>query len=277
MLANNKQLSRLAALIVGVFGMTALSCLADSVKVFPEAWQTLEPGAPPERNLRIELVEKGGRGSKVEIGDLVQLHLKSFWGEPEKTWRDRGEWWIWIGFRGKKETPFYSYLPNIAKSLVGMEEGSLLRILDAEPGWISAGKLKVNPLGDFEYYDWRMHQTKFSEIYVPTDAGYSQLEIKRVCKGKAQYRTLRLYDDSLIQRCSWAPISCEMTKEPREAWMDEAKIEAVCSDGKLAVFQYGPVPSSNGKEWRGPVNPENYFNAWEKEAWKKLPVGVQLK
>lgn len=58
--------------------------------------------------------------------------------------------------------------------------------------------------------------------------------------------------------------------------MDEAKIEAVCSDGKLAVFQYGPV-MTRGKEAYGPVNPGNYFEPWQTEAWKKLPVGVQLK
>lgn len=54
-------------------------------------------------------------------------------------------------------------------------------------------------------------------------------------------------------------------------------IEAVCSDGKTATFQYGPIPSRNGKPWIGPVNPENYFIPWEKAAWEKLPVGVQLK
>ena len=86
-----------------------------------------------------------------------------------------------------------------------------------------------------------------------------------------------MFDDSWVQKCTWAPISCEMTKAPREAWMDEARIEAVCSDGKTATFQYGPIPSRNGKPWIGPVNPENYFIPWEKAAWEKLPVGVQLK
>lgn len=68
-----------------------------------------------------------------------------------------------------------------------------------------------------------------------------------------------------------------MIDSPREGWVDEAKIEAVCSDGQTATLQYRPVASRNGKEWRGPVNPENYFNPWEEAAWNKLPAGVQLK
>ncbi len=68
-----------------------------------------------------------------------------------------------------------------------------------------------------------------------------------------------------------------MTKTPREAWIDEANIEAVCSDGKTATFQYGPIPLRNGKQWNGPVNPANYFEPWIKNAWNQLPVGVQLK
>ncbi len=269
-----------AGFLLGVVAMSLLGiCKADSVQVFPEPWQVLEPGTPPEYRPKVEILSRG-IGSPIVPGDLVQIHILHQ-SPGQQDWIDRGEWWTWIGFRLEIETSFYSYAPEVASALVGMAQGSVFKFLEAKKGVGSgpqyAGKLYANVFGDPEYYGWRKTNTKFATLYASVGNGTTSFEIRRICKGKAQYRTVRLFDDSWVQKCTWAPISCEMTKAPREAWMDEARIEAVCSDGKTATFQYGPIPSRNGKPWVGPVNPENYFIPWEKAAWEKLPVGVQLK
>ena len=269
-----------AGFLLGGGAMSMLGiCKADSVQVFPEPWQVLEPGTPMAKHPQLKVLLEGS-GRQIEPGDLVQLRVSD--QAPDKiAWRDRGDWWLWIGFVSFKETNFYAYEPAVANALIGLKEGSVFEFTEAKEGIGSgpqyAGKMYLNVFGDTQYYRWRKTTTGFVTLYVSDTSGLSKFEVRRVCKGKAQYRTVRLFDDSWVQKCTWAPISCEMTKAPREAWMDEARIEAVCSDGKTATFQYGPIPSRNGKPWIGPVNPENYFIPWEKAAWEKLPVGVQLK
>ena len=265
-----------AGFLLGVVAMSLLGiCKADSVQVFPEPWQVLEPGTPPEYRPKIEVLTQG-TGGVVEVGDFIQISERYFFFDKNELGKER-DWWLWMGFKSEAESSFFATNPAMRSSFLGLREGSTIRFLENRDGIIKAGELYINPLGDPRYYSWRKFKNDYGKISIPSVSGYSTVEIKRVCKGKAQYRTVRLFDDSWVQRCTWAPISCEMTKAPREAWMDEARIEAVCSDGKTATFQYGPIPSRNGKPWVGPVNPENYFIPWEKAAWEKLPVGVQLK
>lgn len=262
--------------IMGLVAMSIASfCNAESVRVFPEPWQVLEPGKPVEKPLKIEIVAKG-EGAIIEQGDLVQI-IKKSWSIDQNEYINEKDWWLWIGFRTQQETTFFTDEPRIRSALLGINEGTSLKFVEAKGNWVSAGKLRSNPLGDPADYSWRKNVRSFSEVYIPSKSGYSLIEIKRVCKGKAQYRTVRLFDDSSVERCTWAPIHCEMSNTPREGWIDEAMIEAVCQDGKTATFQYGPVASRNGKEWSGPINPANYFAPWINAAWNKLPVGVQLK
>ena len=265
-----KSLLKFTTLIAlfGIGGCDYLGTFPKSIREFPEPWQVLEPGKPAKDALKIEVVE-AGHGPKIDEGDLVEIHMKTFWGTPEKTWRDRGSWWLWIGFRSKADTPFYDYLPRATSSLVGLNQGTSLRFLEAESNWISAGKLRTHPLGDPEYYSWRKNVREFWDIYVPTESGYSLIEIERVCKGQAKYRTVRLFDDSPVQICSGA--NCRVSRGISEAWVEEARIDAVCQDGKKASFQYGPVGD------RGHSSLHGYFDRWFLEAWDKLPVGVQLK
>lgn len=272
---------RWMGLILGVMAMTmTISCKADSVQVFPEPWQVLKPGKPPENRPTLEILDKG-RGAVIEPGDLVQIELKTKWGKPTPSWQSDGDWWLWIGFQDRKSTDFFAEEPWLASAMIGQRQGSILAFIEnGKPGRDKeiAGVLRVNPIGDSKHYGWRKGskgQPIF--VYISGHETPSTVEIKRVCKGKAQYRTVRLFDDSYVQRCTWAPLHCEMTKTPREGWIDEAKIEAVCSDGKVATFHYGPVASRNGKQWSGPVNAGNYFDRWITAAWDKLPVGVQLK
>lgn len=267
------------AWLAAAAGMAAMSaagvCRAENVQVFPEPWQDLDPGKPSETRPKIEIVAEGSGGA-IEPGSLVQISTK-FWSAKEGKFYSTDDWWLWMGFNSQKETAFFSSNPAQRSALLGLKVGGAIKYLEEIDNTLEVGKLFINPIGDPAYYSWRKGRKDFGRIFTPYESGYTLVEIKRVCKGKAQYRTVRLFDSSYVQRCTWAPLHCEMTNTPREGWIDEAKIEAVCSDGKTAIFQYGPVASRNGRQWSGPVNPANYFDPWITATWDKLPVGVQLK
>lgn len=253
-----------------------------NIQEFPEPWKTLEPGKPLEKFPRFEVVTQGG-GKGVEPGDLVQLQLR-LWLADKKIWLDRGDWWLWTGFRSAKETAFYSYAPELSSALVGLRQGSSLKFLEGlevteryNQGLTLDKHIELypHPLGDHKYYSWKKNVTDFMSLHAATQSNapnYQLIEIKRVCKGQAQYRTVRLYDDGPYR--VWRGLDTFVSHEPREIWVDEAKIEAKCQDGRKAIFQYGPLGSSSGGKWRVPF--QGYFDKWFSEAWDKLPVGVQF-
>lgn len=254
------------------------------IKEFPEPWQTLDPGKPPEKLPKIEILEQGG-GAIIEPGDLVQLHIRD-WSPRQNGWREMGDWWLWIGFKSQKETAFFSIELDVAGTTVGLRQGSALRFLEGKevtkatpqgPVIDRSGQIQLSPspFGDHRYYSWRKNTQDFLALSELSNSGYfSVLTIKRVCKGPLQYRTVRLFDDSPI-RASSGGFGTRIVRDPREAWIDEARIEAKCNDGKTAVFQYGPTGSYNGKRGRSPVM--GYFDDWLRDAWQKIPRGVQLK
>jgi hypothetical protein len=261
-----------AAMLLGLPGVA----YAKNIQEYPEPWQILDIGKPPS-NFPTTQIVKPGIGVVIEQGDLVQVNLRTKWGKPEPTWISDGDWWIWIGFRDQEETNFFNPQKGLATALVGQRQGSLLEFTaNGNPSmqpWI-AERLVTIPIGDPKQYSWRKGQENKS-VFAHTSVHRtpSVIEVLRVCKGKAMYRTIRLFDDGPVQVCSG--LSCRTSVEPREAWIDEAKIEASCSDGRIATFQYGPVGSRNGKEGRSPVM--GYFDQWIHDAWEKIPKGVQLK
>lgn len=67
-----------AGFLLGVVAMSLLGiCKADSVQVFPEPWQVLEPGTPPEYRPKIEVLTQG-TGGVVEVGDLSKFRNATF-------------------------------------------------------------------------------------------------------------------------------------------------------------------------------------------------------
>jgi hypothetical protein len=192
---------------------------------------------------------------------------------------------LWIGFKSREATAFHSVEPDMAGAVVALPQGTALRFLEGKEvrklisGVSSVDRsghlqLSPNPLGDPGYYSWRKNTKNFVAVSGNSTTGYfERVEIKRVCKGPLQYRTVRLFDDSPVQVCSG--LNCYTSHEPREAWIDEARIEAKCNDGKTAKFQYGPTGSYNGRSGRSPVR--GYFDDWLRDAWQKIPRGVQLK
>lgn len=263
-----------SALVLGMWGCDAFSNYPKKIQEFPEPWRNIDPGEPPSVVPRVEVLTQG-QGVAAESGDLVQIRVIDWFADVSQ-WHDFGDWWILIGFNSPKETPFFSLSPTIAGGVLGQRQGSRLRILDPSPnpsdhGFL--GELRPNPFGDKTYYSWRKNTNEFLTPSPPKPlGGYSVLEIKRVCKGQSKFRTVRLFDDSPVR--IWRGVDSYVSKEPREAWIDEAKSEAVCQDGRKVTFEYGPTGSHNGKVGRSPV--QGYFDNWLRDAWDKVPKGVQF-
>lgn len=262
-------------LALGMLGCDVLRSYPKKIQEFPEPWKALDPGKPRERFPTPRVITEGG-GPTIAPGDLVQLHIRSKSQVPGRLWNDWGNWWIWIGFRTQSDTSFFSTEPRTASALVGLRQGAVLEFIEAgdQPGTDSsiAGTLLANVFGDPQNYFWRKGSRGDANIYVTTAGTPSPIEIKRVCKGQTKYRTVRLFDDSPVQVCSG--LNCRTTTEPREAWIDEARSDAVCQDGKKVSFQYGPVGSRNGREGRSPKR--GYFDEWLRDAWDKIPRGVRF-
>lgn len=264
---------KLAVTLIAVFGLGGCDYVGSfpkNIREFPEPWQVLEPGNPVENAPKVEIVTQGG-GATIEPGDLVQIS-DGFFSYELNGVKNETEWWLWVGFRAQSDTAFYSSNPAQRAALLGLKHGAVVKFLEYRDNPIFAGELYVNPIGDPKYFSWRKHVNDYGKISLPRESGYSLVEIKRVCKGQAQYRTVRLFDDSPVQICSG--INCRVSTEEREAWVDEARIDAVCQDGKKVNFQYGPIGSSNGKAGRSPKR--GYFDEWFHAAWSKIPEGVQF-
>lgn len=262
-------------LVLGMLGCDAVSSYPKKIQELPEPWKVLEPGTPRVRFPTPRVITEGG-GPVIGSGDLVQLHIRSKSQIPGRLWNDWGNWWIWIGFMASEETNFFSIEPRTASALVGVHEGSTIEFVDGDDGSGKspeyAGLLKPNIFGDADYYAWKKNVRGDVSIYVSSYSTPSTVEIKRVCKGQTKYRTVRLFDDSPVQVC--AGLNCRITNEAREAWVDEARIDAACQDGKKVSFQYGPIDSRNGKTGRSPKR--GYFDEWLRDAWDKVPAGVQV-
>jgi hypothetical protein len=89
------------------------------IEVTRGPWRVLDPGQPVEP-LEFEVVEEGN-GAVIEPGDLVQVSLQKLRKDNQLGQRV-DDWWIWIGFRTKKETPFHSVHLKLASVFVGLRE-----------------------------------------------------------------------------------------------------------------------------------------------------------
>ncbi|GHU27977.1 hypothetical protein AGMMS50256_09020 [Betaproteobacteria bacterium] len=247
------------------------------IEVTYEPWQVLDPGRAVENPLKFEVVQEGG-GAVVEAGDLVQLTLQ--WRSAQRRDYDhKSDWWIWVGFRTEKETPFHSNDPRLVSAFVGLKEGEGVKFLESPRRNESAGNVYINPFGSYNYYAGSKsgHSDKSMAIPVPTgpQSGSMTVRIKKVFKGQLKYRTVHLYDGTWYESCTWwggesRKVGCEIIKTPREGWVDEARYDGVSADGKKATFQYGPVETHKEK-WTG-----GDMRGWPRDEWKKLPIGVQV-
>jgi hypothetical protein len=248
-------------------------------------------------------VVEEGTGPVVEPGDLIQVSLWYWSNKDNRLERRDINRWIWVGFRTKEETPFYSIGPNFVSTFVGLKEEGIIKFLrEYDPGedrpreykMKVPGQLYLNPFGATRsiwretigkkeeniyiphdaYYFTEVGQENPKTTYVPAAPGYTVVHIKKVFKGQLRYRTTRLYDDTWIHYCyNW--FSCKFINDSREGWVDDARYDGVSSDGRKATFQYGPV-ATPGRRWKRPGSVP-LGEKWTRSEWKSLPVGVQVK
>jgi hypothetical protein len=228
-------------------------------------WQVLDPGKPVEKPLKFEVVQEG-TGAMVEPGDLIWVSMW-FWSRENDVIEQRDDnWWIWVGFREKEETPFHSIDSSLLSAFIGQREGGGVRFTESPSQNISAGKVYTNPFGSYSAYSWGKSKSK--TIYIPCSSGYTIVYIKKVFKGQLKYRTTHLYDGTWFLRCRWF-VTCEYVNSPREAWYDDARYDGVSADGRQATFQYGPVATPGTGRAGG-------MRGWDYDEWKSLPKGVQV-
>jgi hypothetical protein len=98
------------------------------IEVTRGPWQVLDPGqsvdpGQPLDPLKFEVVQEGS-GPIVEPGDLIQISLW-WWSNENNTLEQRNnDWWIWVGFRTRDETPFYALChPRLVGAFIGQREG----------------------------------------------------------------------------------------------------------------------------------------------------------
>jgi hypothetical protein len=92
------------------------------IEVTRGPWQVLDPGKAVALPLKFEVVQEG-RGAVIEPGDLVQISMW-FWSPENNSIEQRDDdWWIWVGFRTNKETPFHSIDTRLASVFIGLKEG----------------------------------------------------------------------------------------------------------------------------------------------------------
>ncbi|MDR0575998.1 MAG: hypothetical protein LBI87_00280, partial [Candidatus Accumulibacter sp.] len=216
----------------------------DPIQVTRGLWRVLDPGKPVEP-LKFEIVEEG-TGAVVEPGDLILVSMWHWSPESNEIEQRDDDWWILVGFRTEKETPFHSINPRLVSAFVGLKEGGGIRFFEFPESPVRSiyvGEVHINPFGSYSRYansKGGYSNSTSRLIYTPTSSGYTVVHIKKVFKGQLKYRTTHLYDDSWFHRCyNW--FSCEYTNTPREALCDDALYEGVNADGQRATFQYGPV------------------------------------
>jgi hypothetical protein len=276
---------------VWINGLLALAVLVfwymfyRPIEVTRGPWQVLDPGKPVEP-LKFEVAQEGS-GPVVEPGDLIQVSLKA-WLTRQKRVEDNGNYWIWVGFRTERETPFHTinydfsgYRLNntrLVSAFVGLKEGAKIKFLESPSQSIYAGHVFLNPFGDSGYSRRRDARGESRMIYIPTSSGYTVVHVEKVFKGQLKYRTTHLYNDTWFFRCYNFLSKCEYSNTPREGWVDDARYDGVSADGKRATFQYGPV-ATPGIEWIKPGGDRDTMSVadgWVRNKWRSLPVGVQV-
>lgn len=247
------------------------------IEVKPGPWEDVSPGGPPRPQLNVKVrILSPGQGRKVEVGDLVRLAVKGKFTDGD--FHPVGEFWVWIASRHDENTYVYPNREGFAALLLDLRAGDVITFDDANnplKDKHAVDSLPANPIGDVNYFNsW-----KNGGRVVLKDAqtsSQSLVEIVSTCKSKVQHRTVHLFDDSAIFACGGLSISCGFASSSREGWVEEGRIEAQCPDGSVATFRYGPK-GVRIKEWSGPVNPYNYFQAWVLKEWmQKTPAQVQL-
>jgi hypothetical protein len=277
--------------------MLLMTCLAGLAGCSPAGqlevsygeWEVLPFGVPPpdgrDQPVPRRLLRKG-EGPAVSAGDLVEIHLKTVASGLEGRAageHDDGGGWVWIGFDGQTSGDFPHRTDPLAAALIGRHQGSVLTFAaspQAVQDW-AAGSARVLPFGDVERYDLykpQAHPRKGAVVYADRGPGhdYTQVEILRVCRGRAEQRLITLLDKTPIRIAQDLGRSHE-TSDPRWMFLREARWTGQCQDGRQASFEYGPVVSEPPPGRTRGLDVSQLWEPWIKTAWARLPVGVTVR
>ena len=188
--------------------------------------------------------------------------------------------WVWLGFLSGADGAFRTNRSELQAALIGQTVGSQLtfsapaaRASEAYAGGF--GVLLFGGIRDgFGGLSGTPEQKQGTPVRV--GAGETVVEILRVCRGPVQQRLITLYDDSPIKIAQDLGRVFE-TREPRRRFLREAVWEGQCADGAKASFRFGPVrvEPPPGQSEGLKISPP--FDAWEKQAWLQVPLGVVLR
>jgi hypothetical protein len=229
--------------------------------------------ASDERPTVRQVLRTGG-GPPLANGDVAELRLQTPGATPPEVRR-----WVWIGFLSGADGPFSTGRSEFQAALIGQTVGSRLTfnapLVHATAGY--AGGVGVLLFGGVRDAFGGLTGTPEQKQGTPVRAGAVEtvVEILRVCQGPVQQRLITLFDDSPIKIAQDLGRVFE-TREPRRRFLREGRWEGQCADGAKASFRFGPVrvEPPPGQSEGLKISPQ--FDAWEKQAWQQVPLGVVL-
>lgn len=137
---------RLVALVLGV-GFTLQACApADKSKsiadlhITYDEWVALGSEPPPsesDQRAKASEVLREGQGPEVAVGDLVELHLRTWLPSSSGaalSERDEGLGWIWIGFGDASKSDFGTENGELAAALIGLRQASVHTFMARDMG-----------------------------------------------------------------------------------------------------------------------------------------------
>jgi hypothetical protein len=240
-------------------------------------WEPLEPGAPAlagHERPTVRQVLRAGTGPALAIGDVAELRLQTAGATPPEVRR-----WVWIGFLSGDGGAFSTGRSEFQSSLIGQPVGSVLTFnapaVHATEGY--AGGVGVLLFGGARDPFGGLSATPEQKQGTPVRVGPVEtvVEILRVCNGPVQQRQVTLFDDSAIYIAQDLGRVFE-TREPRRRFLREARWEGRCAGGVTARFRFGPVRVDPPPGQSEGLRISTPFDAWEKQAWQQVPLGVVL-
>jgi len=259
-------------------GLLLAACTPEApLRVSYGEWEPLGPAEPAlagNERPTVRQVLRAGSGPALVIGDVAELRLHTPGATPPEVRR-----WVWIGFLSGANGAFNTGRSEFQASLIGQTVGSLMTFnapaVHANEGY--AGGVGVLLFGGVREPFGGLSGTPEQKQGTPVRAGRVEtvVEILRVCQGPVQQRLITLFDDSAIRIAQDLGRVFE-TREPRRRFLREARWEGRCSDGAKASFRFGPVRVDPPPGQSEGLRISTQFDAWEKQTWQQVPLGVVL-
>lgn len=251
-----------------------------------EAFGQGKPGPESIDTVSVGQTVRNGAGPAIAQGDLVELRLVIRKGSRDgrvTSDHTEGIGWTWIGFDGATPSVFPAGQRPFAAALIGLRQGSVHTFTvgpQARVKW-AAGGVGQMPFGDprsfFFIGPMAVEARTRGGTAVIADRGpaedMSLAEITRVCKGRAEQRLITLFDNTSIKVAQDLGRTYETTA-PRWRYVREARWEGQCNDGKHASYQHGPIIVEAPSGMSRGLDISQLWDAWIKDAWKQVPVGV---